>query len=503
MATRTIVRKNEYKDSVRLMSISREATALEGVETAQALLGTDGNKKVLESLGQLNADVAEATPNDLVISIQAVSDDACEKALQEIDRLMSDTGGGSSGQKNPESLDEAVLQLPGANLALFSVPGQFAKLDVVNALERGINVMLFSDNVSIEDEIDLKQLAASKDLLMMGPDCGTAIINGTPLGFANVVRRGSIGIVGASGTGVQEVSCLIDSMGEGISHAIGVGGRDLKKEIGGAMMCLAIRKLSQDPETKTLVLISKPGAPETMEKVMAEARECGLPVVACLLGRGVPYASEGNIKVVNSLEEAAYEALNRQIPQDATTEEFNSGCAKLNKDRRYLRALYSGGTLCYESLLIFDDHLKVHSNIALDKDLKLAYPAKGDAHYSIDLGEDEFTDGRPHPMIDSTLRQERIVEAVSAPDTRVLLLDVVIGYGANADPAKDLVSAIQQGRATAADGGPLVIAHVCGTEGDPQSLRVQEEQLKAAGILTFSTNAAAVRAAMRAITDRG
>jgi FdrA protein len=239
-----------------------------------------------------------------------------------------------------------------------------------------------------------------------------------------------------------------------------------------------------------------------MAKVMVEARGCGLPVVACLLGRSVPYVSEGNIKVVNSLEEAAYAALNREVPQDATTEELNSKCEKLSKDRCYLRAIYSGGTLCYESLLIFDDHLKVHSNIALDKNLKLAYPAKGGAHYSIDLGEDEFTDGRPHPMIDSTLRQERVVEAISSPDTRVLLLDVVIGYGANADPAKDLVSAIQEGRAMTADGGPLVIAHVCGTEGDPQSLRAQEEQLKAAGILTFSTNAAAVRAAMSAITGR-
>lgn len=502
MVTKTIVRKNEYKDSVRLMTISRGATALEGVKTAQALLGTDGNKKVLEGLGQLNDAVREATPNDLIISIEADSEAVCEAALKEIDRLMTETGGGKSEKQNPQSLDEALLQLPGANLALFSVPGQFAKLDVVTALDRGLNVMLFSDNISMEDELYLKQLAVSKDLLMMGPDCGTAILNGTPLGFANVVRRGSIGIIGASGTGVQEVSCLIDRLGGGISHAIGVGGRDLKKEIGGAMMRLAIRKLSKEPGTTSLVLISKPGAPETMEQVMDEASRCGLPVVACLLGRGVveTYAGKPNVTVVSSLEEAACVAMNLPTPEEAPSDDFVMRAADLGKERKYLRALYSGGTLCYEALLILDGKLEMHSNIALDKELKFAYPAHGKAHYAIDLGEDEFTDGRPHPMIDSTLRQERIAEAIAAPDTRVLLLDVVIGFGANADPAKDIVAAVRQGRAATADGGPLVIAHVCGTEEDPQSLRAQEEQLWAADIFTFSTNAAAVRAALQAVS---
>lgn len=503
MATKTIVRKNEYKDSVRLMTISREATALEGVKTAQALLGTDGNKSVLEGLGQLDDAVREATPNDLIICIEAESEAACEAALKEIDRLMTETGGGKSEKQNPQSFDEALLQLPGANLALFSVPGQFAKLDVVTALDRGLNVMLFSDNISIEDELFLKQLAVSKDLLMMGPDCGTAILNGTPLGFANVVRRGAIGIIGASGTGVQEVSCLIDRMGGGISHAIGVGGRDLKKEIGGAMMRLAIRKLSKEPGTTSLVLISKPGAPETMEQVMDEASRCGLPVVACLLGRGVEaYAGKPNVTVVSSLEEAACKAMNLPTPEEAPSDDFVMRADGLGDERKYLRALYSGGTLCYEALLILDGKLETHSNIALDKELKLAYPAHGTAHYAIDLGEDEFTNGRPHPMIDSTLRQERIAEAIAAPDTRVVLLDVVIGFGANADPAKDIVAAVRQGREQCTDGGPLIIAHVCGTEEDPQSLRAQEEQLWAADIFTFSTNAAAVRAAL-AVVNRG
>ncbi|QXE92653.1 acyl-CoA synthetase FdrA [Geomonas subterranea] len=502
MAITTIVRKNEYKDSVRLMTISRQATALEGVRTAQALLGTEGNKKVLDGLGQLDDEVRSATPNDLVICIEADSEESCRKALEEIDRLLADAGGATAQEKNPESLEEAHLRLPGANLALFSVPGQFAKLDAVTALDRGLNVMLFSDNIAIEDEVELKRLAVEKDLLLMGPDCGTAIINGTPLGFANVIRRGSIGIVGASGTGVQEVTCLIDRAGGGISHAIGVGGRDLKKEVGGAMMRLAIKKLAKDPATKSLVLISKPGAPQVMADVLAEAANCGLPVVACLLGRDAAKYAEvsDNITVVSTLEEAACAALKMQPPVSCACDTLRGQAAALASDRQFFRALYSGGTLCYEALLILDGKLPVHSNIALDKEMKLAYPAHGSAHYAIDLGEDEFTQGRPHPMIDSTLRQERIVAAVSAPDTKVLLIDVVIGYGANSDPAQDMVAAVCEGRAAAKDGGPVVIAHVCGTDQDPQSLHAQEEKLKAAGIFTFSTNAAAVRAALNIVT---
>jgi len=502
MPVKIIVRKNQYKDSVRLMTISREASKLDGIRTAQALLGTDGNKKVLQGLGQLNDDVLAATPNDLIVSIEGDTDESCSAALTEIDRLMDDSGSTQGRtEKNPESVAEAVAQMPDANLALFSIPGQFAKLDVVAALEKGLNVMLFSDNISIEDEVELKSMAIEKDLLLMGPDCGTAILNGIPLAFANVIKKGPIGIVGASGTGIQEVTCLIDQLGGGVTHAIGVGGRDLKAGVDGAMMSFAIKKLAEDPETKSMVLISKPGAPATMKRIMDEAKNCGIPVVACLLGKNVAYEDTDSLKVVTSLEEAAFAALGKSATSDELPVEFAEKCAVLDPQRQYLRALYSGGTLCYEAILLLDGKVEVFSNIALDKNLKLSSSDKCASHYAIDLGEDEFTQGRPHPMIDSSLRQERIIEAMTAPDTKVVLFDIVIGYGSNPDPAKDLVAAVTKGRAAAnaKDGGPLVLAHICGAKGDPQSLKGQEEQLKAAGILSFPTNAAAVRAALQAV----
>src|SRR5690606_14776291 len=125
-------------------------------------------------------------------------------------------------------------------------PGVYAAFEAFRALENNLNVMMFSDNVTVEDEIKLKDLAVKKDLLMMGPDCGTAIINGVGLCFANKIKRGPIGLVAASGTGLQEVTVLIDQFGGGISQAIGVGGRDLSKDVMGRMTLHAINALNAD-----------------------------------------------------------------------------------------------------------------------------------------------------------------------------------------------------------------------------------------------------------------
>src|SRR4030095_10708603 len=124
-----------------------------------------------------------------------------------------------------------------ADIALISVPGDYAAAEALKALAQGLNVMLFFDNVAIADERAIKLYARARTLLVMGPDCGTAIVNGVPLGFANVVRRGDIGLVAASGTGLQEVTCRIHNLGGGISQAIGTGGRDLK-DAGGGMPVL-------------------------------------------------------------------------------------------------------------------------------------------------------------------------------------------------------------------------------------------------------------------------
>ncbi len=497
MVFRATIRRNQYHDSVRLMKISRQASSLDGIEKVLALLGTEGNKKILRDLGLYNQDVDSSSPNDLVICIEAISRKKFDIALDEVDRLLLETAQGASRERDARSLDEAMDELPGANFTLISVPGEFAKLEVMTATERGLNVMLFSDNVSVEDELFLKEMAIRKGLLMMGPDCGTAIINGVPLAFANVVRRGGVGLVGASGTGIQEVTCLIHRLGGGISHAIGVGGRDLKEQIGGIMTAAAIRKLSEDPLTRSLVLISKPGAPNSTRRVLREARKSGLPAVVCLLGTGKLPKTGGGVTFVNTLEEAAFLAMGQDRPVTTLPAELKERIDSMPKSRRYLNGLFSGGTLCYEALLIFEGALKVGSNIGNGSKRVRVNVRQG--NYCLDLGDDEFTRGRPHPMIDSTLRQEYIVEAYTSPRTRVILLDVVLGYGSNADPAGDIVSALNEAGSGSDKDGPVVLAHVCGTEEDPQSLSVQENRLREAGVFLFPTNAEAARAAMNVI----
>ncbi len=499
MQLQATVRKNQYQDSVRLMQISRQASALPGVAKVLALLGTDSNKKVLADLGLMDAVVAAATANDLVICIEAETDEAIKAALGEVDDRLTSVSTAQAAKEKPKSLEEAVDRLPGANFAMISLPGQFAKLDVTAALEQGLNVMLFSDNISLADEAELKQLAVEKGLLLMGPDCGTAIVDGVALALANVVRRGDIGLAAASGTGIQEVTCLIDRFGGGVSHAIGVGGRDLKKEIGGAMMRQAIRTLAKDPATKTLVLLSKPGDPGVMAGVLAEARASGLEVVACLLGSDAAAAGTDGMTCVATLEEAAFAALGRPVPAPELSEALRRRVAGLSPARHFLRGLYSGGTLCYETLFLLKDALDIQSNVAIKPHLKLHFPVKGKAHCCVDLGEDEFTQGRPHPIIDLGLRLERLAEDMADPAVKVILLDLVLGYGANRNPAAELAEALVATRQGLTDGGPVVMVHVCGTDADPQNLRAQEDLLAQAGAFLFPTNAQAARAALAVI----
>jgi FdrA protein len=502
--TKAIVRKNQYQDSVRLMTTSRQVASLPGIAKALILLGTDSNKKIFSDLGLLGDTVAAATPNDLVICLEAASEADWEAGLAEMDALLAQAAKPDAAKRAFTSLEEAADSLPGANFALFSIPGRFAKLDVVAALEKGLNVMLFSDNVSLSDEIELKKLAVKKDLLLMGPDCGTAIIGGVALCFANAVRRGSVGIVGASGTGIQEISCLIDRLGGGVSHAIGVGGRDLKKDVGGLMTLTAIKKLARDPDTKTLVLVSKPGDPAVTAAVLSAAKASGLAVVACLLGdHGGDGKTQPGVIRAATLDEAALAAVPGAHLTPMPLEALSRRAGALAPGRRFLRGLYSGGTLGHEALLILGDKLAVQSNIAHDPALRLEYPAEGRAHSLVDLGEDAFTDGRAHPMIDSGLRCERLARELADPDVAVVLLDVVLGYGASADPAGDLARVIAQARdAGHGQNGPLIIAHVCGTAGDPQGLAAQEAKLAELGALLFPTNAQAARAALHALTAR-
>jgi FdrA protein len=493
-----LVRPDTYRDSVELMRVAALVETLAGVSRAALMMATPANRELLAGAGLLDATGAAAGPNDLVVAVAAADRAAGERALAEAARLLDEQGALStpSGDKPaPLSIAEAAGEFAHANLAIISTPGAYATAEALKALKRGLHVFIFSDNVPVADEALLKRLATKKKLLVMGPDCGTAILDGVPLGFANAVRRGPIGLVGASGTGLQQVSCLIDRLGEGCSQVIGVGGHDLDERVGGLMMQAGIERLAADPGTRVIVLISKPPAPSVARRVLDVARKSGKPVVVNFLG-GDPAAirAAGAIPAA-TLEDAARAAValaRRKKPAAAPLADVPklaaAGRAKarrFGKGQSLVRGLYSGGTLCQEAALILEG-------------------AGGQKHTSIDLGDDEFTVGRPHPMIDFRLRNERIVAAAQDSATAVILLDVVLGYGAHADPAGALVPAIEAATKAAAKRrrGLAFVASVCGTPADPQGLERQERRLAAAGVLLAPSNAQAARLAASLVGHR-
>jgi FdrA protein len=497
-----IVRPSAYQDSVTLLLLARQMRSSAGVQEAAALMATPANKELLEQSGLLTVEAAEAGANDLVIAVRAESAAAAEAALAMVETFLGAKQKRleGSGRIPPRTLENAKRHLPEANLALISVPGAFAASEARKALRLGLHVMLFSDNVGLEDEVALKRMAAKKGLLMMGPDCGTAILNGVPLGFANAVPRGRIGLVSASGTGLQQVTTLLAGQGEGVSQAIGVGGRDLSEAVGGLMTFEALDALAADPATALIVVIGKPPAPAARERVVARLRTTGKPCVMALLGQGVREGREGTIHVVATLEDAAWAALAMLEGHPFTPEPFSIPPIELrqcvNDARRALRsgqgavrALYAGGTLAHEAVLLLEPLLgSVSTNLK---------PGPAGRHCVIDLGADEFTVGRAHPMLDARIRVEEIRKAARDPEVAVLLLDVVLGYGAAADPAGDVAPAIEaaQSAARAEGRGLAVVASVIGTAGDPQDLAAQNARLEAAGAWVLPSNTQAVRAA--------
>lgn len=485
------VRPNFYLDSVALMRLSNEVSAEPGVETAALMIGSETNKALMREAGLLTEDGAAAGPNDLVIAVRADNRAAADRALASAEALLERPGlrGGAGEEWHPRTLDTALAGLPGANLALISVPGEFAAAEARKALERGLHVMLFSDNVPIEDERDLKETARELGLLMMGPDCGTAIIGGVPLAFANEVPRGGIGIVAASGTGLQEVSCLIARAGQGVSHAIGVGGRDLKQAVGGIMTLMAIDALDADARTERIVLISKPPEPAVARAVLERVGRSRKHVTICFIGLEAAELPE-NAAFASTLRAAAEDALGGV--RVATSGVDAAALARgLGGKRRWIRGLFSGGTLCAEAQLVLRaaGH-EVHSNVPVPGARDLGGEAA--AHTMIDLGADEYTVGRPHPMIDPSVRNELLPAALADPSVAVVLLDLVIGYGAHEDPAGDLVAALA---GTERKGGPVLLASVCGTEGDPQGYSRQVQALEAAGVIVAGSNAEAAELA--------
>lgn len=493
------IRKNTYLDSVSLMSMSTKANAVEGV--TQALLGmaTPMNKEVLANVGVNDPAIDAARPSDLMIVVDA-ADDLIDDAVQAVNDILArkNTSAGGAAEIRYRTLDGAFSEVPDSNLVLISVNGAFAAREARKALVAGKHVMIFSDNVSVEDEIELKNLAHDKGLLLMGPDCGTAIINGAGLAFSNSVRRGSIGIVGASGTGSQEISVRVHDFGGGVSQLIGTGGRDLSAEVGGLMMVDGIEALAADPETEVIVVVSKPPAEEVADKVLGVLGATGKPAVICFLGSPRTESGYDNVQLVSGTKPAALAAVLATGVDESTLdlhalnipliEEIR---AKLAPEQKYVRGLFCGGTLCDEAMFAaLAKHENVYSNIQKDPAYVLGATDASREHTFLDMGDDDFTDGRPHPMIDPSLRLQRLVQEADDPEVGVIAMDFILGFGAHEDPVGVTIPAIEEAKAKAAARGQHleILGYVLGTDLDTPAIAGQVAQLEAAGVTIASSS---------------
>ncbi len=492
---------NLYQDSVSLMQLGAKLRARDGVDEASCIMATPANLAQLQD-AELSVD-ARAGPSDLLVVVRGEAA-ACDQALEAADAMLRSpaperTGDAATFSLPLTSIAAGVERAPDADLALISVPGDYAAAEALKALSLGLNVMLFSDNVTLADERATKRFARERGLIVMGPDCGTAIVNGVPLGFANVVRRGDIGLVAASGTGLQEVTCRIHNLGGGVSQALGTGGRDLKEEIGGITMLDGLRALVEDARTRVIVLISKPPAPVIARKIIELADVSGKPVVVHFLGAPPVSIADTGLYAAESLQHAADSAValaaQRTPPsfsgaiKGAVACSIEDPIAAMAPGQRAVRGLFTGGTFCYEAQLAFLARgLACRSNAPVSGALPLDGRASG--HVFIDLGDDEFTRGRPHPMIDPTLRNAAIRTHAADAETAVILFDVVLGYGAHPDPAATLAETLLACQSAARAGGRALalIGHVCGTDGDPQDKSAQLAKLAAAGAIVAESN---------------
>jgi FdrA protein len=512
--------KGQYFDSVSLMLAAREVRTFTGVLDAALVMGTAENKSILRSSGMEAPEISAAGDSDLLVVVKAdnavVAEKSVEAALDILTRKRKKEKGGAAVTK---SLWGALKEEPDANLALISVAGRYAAHEARMALEQGLNVMLFSDNVSLEDEIELKKFAHEKGLLVMGPDCGTAIINGLPLAFANVVRPGNIGLIAASGTGLQEVVSHIHMAGGGVSQAIGTGGRDVKNKVGGITFLDAFAALQNHSETHVIVLVSKPPESEVVEKLTGVVKMAGKPVVAIFLGADKSVARKMGAYGANTLEEAGHMAValskkvelteiapNPKVRAETYRSIVHDKAYRMAKTQKYLRGVFSGGTFAHEALIIASRALgMVRSNITSEPNLKLADAWKSVEHSIVDLGEDEFTVGRPHPMIDYALRRRRIAEEAALPETACILFDVVLGYGSHSDPLSELVPEILEAQKNAQAQKRYIafVASVTGTELDPQNRSRVVEGLEKIGVFVLPSNASAAECATLIVAGRG
>jgi FdrA protein len=463
-----LIKKNSYFDSITLMRLSNEIKKIPGVKKAHVAMATEHNKSLLSENKLWSEEVLTASPNDLLIAFASDLDHSEKAVLMMVDAFFARPSiTSTTSLVSASTIKEALATDKQFDFCFISVPGEYAAREARIALEQGLNVMLFSDNVSLEEELSLKLLASQKNLLMMGPDCGTAIIEGVGFGFSNNVRKGQVGIVGASGTGIQEVSCLLDRMGIGVSQVFGTGGRDLKKEIGGLMMIQGIQLLASNPETELMVLISKPPHPEVATKIFEKLEGISMPIVICFLGLEKPViALPSNAHFTTNLTDTAClvsHLLGNSFEVPIPDFQFD-------KKKGKIFGLFCGGTLAAEAAFII-----------------------GKEHTIIDFGDDEFTKGRPHPMIDPEVRNQAFLSYAQEKDIAVFLFDIVLGFGSHPDPAGNLrpiISKIQ-----AFNQNCYFVASVCGTEEDPQTYSVQVNTLESLGVIVTPSNMRAAQIA--------
>jgi FdrA protein len=507
MASGFVIRKNQYYDSVFLMSVNRRISEVQGVQQTAVLMGSPANKQLLLDIGIQDVQIDAAQPNDLIVAAIADTTGIVRDVLGRLDEWLNAVQESAPLASQVHTLAEGLAIKPAANLAVISVPGEYAAREARKALEAGLHVFLFSDNVSIEDELDLKQLAARQGLLVMGPDCGTSLIGGVGIGFANVVRRGSIGAIGAAGTGLQEFTSQVHNAGFGISHAIGTGSHDLSDKIGGLTTFAALDALDADADTRVIAVISKPPAVDTMERLLKRIETCHKPVIGCILGADwLQFSGRTNFQYARTIDEAARLVLQvvsaspGLLKGDWTLEDLkilSEEKAAWSPEQKYLRGILAGGTFCYQSQQILREAgISVHSNSPFESKFKLENPDRSIEHTIVDMGEDIYMVGKPHPMIDGTMRKRRILSESQDPQMAILYLDFILGYNASMDPVGELVDAIREAkRVSKQRGGALtVLASICGTQADPQDLNLQEKLLREAGVVVFHSNAQAAAA---------
>lgn len=488
----TVIKKNLYQDSVSLMLLTNHLSSLDNVERISVMMGTPSNKDIMKGSGLYTDELDDASPNDLVIVAET---DDMDSVVEEFENFLENQTADSAATaySTVRTWDMAENKLPNANLAVISIAGEHAAAEANKALDRDLNVFMFSDNVDVEDELQLKQRARDKGLIVMGPDSGTGILSEVPIAFANVVEKGNIGVVGASGTGIQEVTTIVGRHGGGVSQAIGTGGRDLSSEIGAITTIQGLQVLDADPDTDVITYISKPPAPEVRDKVIEVFKTLSKPVVAVFIGNK-PQEAHDNVHYAWTLEDTALKALElAEASSDSAdriiSENEDIDKVKANGEQRYIKGYYCGGTLALEAAMILEEEFGLDPDAEHPDGMMLQH----EGHEVIDLGDDAYTQGRAHPMIDPTYRVEKVKEAARDSETAIILLDNVIGYGAHEDMAGVFAPVIKDAKE---EGNTFIaIASVTGTAQDPQEYQAQVDKLEEAGIIVTESNAEATKLA--------